>query len=269
MNESWSRLAGSESSGEAQPRHGTAPRSNADPVVVAGLRLLERDPDRLLHRLEGPLRRLGTGRDHDLAVAIGLSELRGDGFQRFGAYQRSRAADLHRDQRSGVADGERLAEIDPFVPRNLVKQHGGLLTLHALAAGAWRAPRAEASNSFTSSSDVCAKFRYVAPTAKKGSGVAAQTTSSATSRSSSQVSYAAAGTATTTRETPASRSAATAARIVEPVARPSSTTIASLSPSSGRGVGPRYSVSRRSISRRSRAISSASSWSVTPNLSMT
>src|SRR5207248_213541 len=75
----------------------------------------------------------------------------------------------------------------------------------------------------TSSSVVCVKSSYQRPTAWSGSGVRAQITSSTTSRIASQRSNDATGTATTIRAGLCWRSAATAASIVEPVARPSST----------------------------------------------
>src|SRR6266446_1826084 len=78
---------------------------------------------------------------------------------------------------------------------------------------------------FTSSSVVGEKSSYQSPTAWKGSGVAAQTIRSTSRARASQVSGEAMGTATMIWRGPWRRSASTAARIVEPVARPSSTKI--------------------------------------------
>jgi hypothetical protein len=58
-----------------------------------------------------------------------------------------------------------------------------------------------------------------------GSGVTAQTMSSTSADSVRQVSTAAMGTAATSRPGPSWRRPATAARMVDPVARPSSTRI--------------------------------------------
>src|SRR5205823_8928845 len=107
---------------------------------------------------------------------------------------------------------------------------------------------ASASRRRTSSSVVSEKSSYHAPTARNGAGVSAHTTSSATSAISAHASAAAVGTATTTRAGPRRRSAATAARIVAPVARPSSTRITTLPCTSGAGRSPRYSRSRRASS---------------------
>src|SRR5581483_11589113 len=78
--------------------------------------------------------------------------------------------------------------------------------------------------------------------------------SSTSARSSSHVAGGAAGTATTIRAGSSVRSAAIAARIVEPVARPSSTTIATRPRTSGGGRSPRKARSRRSSSARSRSV---------------
>ena len=71
------------------------------------------------------------------------------------------------------------------------------------------------------------KSLYAAPTAKKGSGIAGQTTRSATAPTERTADREATGTATMIFAGALGRSAATAASIVEPVARPSSTTITS------------------------------------------
>ena len=119
------------------------------------------------------------------------------------------------------------------------------------------AQAASASRRRTSSSVVSEKSSYHAPTATKGSGVSAHTTSSATSIMSAQASAEAVGTAVTMREGARRRSAVTAARIVAPVARPSSTRITTLPRTSRAGRSPRYSRSRRASSASSsRAIAS-------------
>src|SRR5207253_2228079 len=99
---------------------------------------------------------------------------------------------------------------------------------------------------------------YHQPTARNGSGVRAHTTSSTSRPNSAHVSAAATGTATTIFAGPICRSAATAARIDEPVARPSSTRITVLPRTSGGGRPSRYSRSRR--------LSSAASASVTASI---
>ena len=88
-----------------------------------------------------------------------------------------------------------------------------------------RRPAAARSRSRTSSSVVWAKSQYERPTAKNGDGVVAHTTSSSSSSSSSHVEAGAAGTATTMRAGFIRRNARIAARMLDPVARPSSTTM--------------------------------------------
>jgi hypothetical protein len=83
------------------------------------------------------------------------------------------------------------------------------------------------------------KSRYACPTATNSAGVLAQTPSSAACSSFRQVEAAATGTATTTRAGCWRRIAATAAHMVAPVARPSSTTITTLPVSAGGGRWPR------------------------------
>jgi hypothetical protein len=75
----------------------------------------------------------------------------------------------------------------------------------------------------TSSSLVCEKSRYHWPTPEKSSGIRTTMISSTSSLISCTVEGAATGTATTMRLAPSSRRAWTAARMVEPVAIPSST----------------------------------------------
>src|SRR5207302_9557859 len=114
-----------------------------------------------------------------------------------------------------------------------------------------------ARSSRTSESEVCEKSAYHSPTAEKSSGERAHTTSSASRRIAAQVSRAPVGTATTTRAGPSSRTACTAAFMVEPVARPSSTRITVLPATSSGPRAPRYACSRRSSSASSsRAVSS-------------
>jgi hypothetical protein len=72
---------------------------------------------------------------------------------------------------------------------------------------------------------VWVKSQYEAPTARNSEGVVAQITSSTRVVSSSQVDFGAAGTAATMRAGRYRRSAAIAARMLEPVASPSSTTM--------------------------------------------
>src|SRR6267143_3769526 len=91
----------------------------------------------------------------------------------------------------------------------------------------------------TSSSVVWEKSWYQRPTAWNGSGVIAETTSSTSERSASQVSGGAIGTATTMRAGRCRRSDAAAASIVEPVARPSSTRITVRPRTSEGGRSPR------------------------------
>jgi NTE family protein len=79
------------------------------------------------------------------------------------------------------------------------------------------------------------KRSYQLPTERNGSGVRAQTSSSTSGSSSAQVWAAAVGTATTSCSGSRERSAATAARIVAPVASPSSTTITVRPRTSGGG----------------------------------
>jgi hypothetical protein len=73
------------------------------------------------------------------------------------------------------------------------------------------------------------------PAARNGDGVVAQTTSSTIAASSSQVDFGAVGTATTILAGRCRRRASIAARMLEPVARPSSTRITVLPVRSGIG----------------------------------
>jgi uroporphyrin-III C-methyltransferase len=98
---------------------------------------------------------------------------------------------------------------------------------------------ASASSRRTSSSVVSEKSSYEAPTATNGSGISAHTTSSATAFRSTHASADAVGTAATMRDGPSRRRAATAARMVAPVARPSSTRITTLPRTSRAGRSPR------------------------------
>jgi len=117
-----------------------------------------------------------------------------------------------------------------------------------------------ASSRRTSASVVSEKSSYDAPTARNGSGVSAQTTSSAAAAISVHASADAVGTATTMRAGPSRRSAVTAARIVAPVARPSSTRTMTLPRTSGAARSPRYRHSRRASSASSsRATASTAS----------
>ncbi|GIU89668.1 MAG: hypothetical protein KatS3mg010_0767 [Acidimicrobiia bacterium] len=77
----------------------------------------------------------------------------------------------------------------------------------------------------TSASDVCEKSAYHCPIAKNGSGLSRHTRSSASPRRRATVSGGATGVASTTRRAPCARATWHAARAVEPVAMPSSTTI--------------------------------------------
>lgn len=83
--------------------------------------------------------------------------------------------------------------------------------------------------------------------------------------SSSHVEGSETGTATTMRAGPSRRSAATAARMVEPVARPSSTRITVRPRTSTGGRSPRYSRSRRSSSARSSTSTSSIKLSASPS----
>ena len=83
------------------------------------------------------------------------------------------------------------------------------------------------------------KSSYQSPTASKGAGVAAQTTSSPIADNRSHVSRAPTGAATTTREGCRRRSAVTAASIVAPVASPSSIKMTVRSCRAGKGRPPR------------------------------
>src|SRR5207302_3456951 len=128
-------------------------------------------------------------------------------------------------QRSeGIATGGRGASV---IANN---GNGLIMGRHDSGQAARRSRvRERASNSCTSSSLVWSKISYHWPTAKKGVGVAAQTTSSAISCSASQVCRAATGTATMIRAGRCWRTAATALRMLAPVARPSSTRMTILS----------------------------------------
>ena len=91
-----------------------------------------------------------------------------------------------------------------------------------------------ASSAATSTSLTWSKSRYQSPTERKCSGVRSTTTSSAASRSSSPQPVGPTGAAKTTRAAPRERAALQAARAVEPVATPSSTTT-TVRPASGSG----------------------------------
>ena len=97
--------------------------------------------------------------------------------------------------------------------------------LHRLAVVAIMGTEARSRRPRTSSSVVSEKSSYQTPTAWKESGAITQTHSSTSRSSSIQAEFAAVGTATTRRAGLRRRTAATAARIVEPVASPSSTRI--------------------------------------------
>jgi hypothetical protein len=100
--------------------------------------------------------------------------------------------------------------------------------------------------------------------AKNSWGVSRQTTSSASRRSSETERGDATGTARTTRAAPWARATWQAARAVDPVAIPSSTTMA-VRPARGmRPRPPRKLRTRRSSSARSRRSTTASSSAVTP-----
>src|SRR5262249_17441544 len=128
---------------------------------------------------------------------------------------------------SRLLDGEALPRLCRLRLRH------GMLDVHNRAVlGARYARRLlftdegdELSNSGTASWLGWEKSSYHTPTPWNGSGVRAQMASSASAPSSEQVSAAPTGTATTMRAGFCLRSAATAARMVEPVASPSSTMI--------------------------------------------
>ena len=105
----------------------------------------------------------------------------------------------------------------------------------AVPVAAVTAATAARSRSRTSSSVVWVKSQYDRPTARNGEGVVAQTTSSTISASSWQVDCGATGTATTIVPGRCRRSASIAARMLAPVARPSSTRITVLPARSGMG----------------------------------
>ena len=86
--------------------------------------------------------------------------------------------------------------------------------------------------------EVGSDVQGIKSTAKKGDGVVAQTISSTTAPSSRQVDWGSAGTATTMRPGRDRRSASTAAYMLDPVARPSSTRITVLPYASGVGRPP-------------------------------
>jgi hypothetical protein len=92
-----------------------------------------------------------------------------------------------------------------------------------------------ANSSRTSSSVTWVKSQNDSPTARKGVGIEAHTTSSTIPANSRQVDSGAAGTATTISAGSDSRSACTAASIDDPVARPSSTRITVLPVTSSGG----------------------------------
>src|SRR4051812_7058918 len=125
-------------------------------------------------------------------------------------------------------------------------------------------PVGRESSSRTSWSVVWAKSSYQSPTARNGSGVLAHTTSSASASMSAQTDGAATGTATMTRPARSCRNARTAARMVEPVARPSSTSTTARSRTRIGGRSPRNTRSRRSSSRCSRSVTRSISARSTP-----
>src|SRR5919109_3148304 len=162
------------------------------------------------------------------------------------------AVEDRRAQQLEEVRGRLLADVDPellgvglSVP---VEQRRDDLLL-----GRHRYPRVWSSSRRTSSSVTCSKFSYQAPTARKGWGVRAQTTSSASCTSALHASGDAVGTQATIAPAPCARSAAIAARIVEPVARPSSTSTTVRPSTSGGGAPSRSSSSCRSSSRCSSA----------------
>ena len=99
----------------------------------------------------------------------------------------------------------------------------------------------------TSSSEVCVKWRYPCPTAKKNAGVFRQTTSSAYPANLATMSSGPIGTANTTLLAPCARATWHAALAVAPVAMPSST-IRAIRPVNGIRSRPRR---KRSARRRS------------------
>ncbi len=106
----------------------------------------------------------------------------------------------------------------------------------ALIAGpASRGPAARPSRLTTSASLVCEKSWYHWPMAKNGSGDSTQITWSATSPSRATVAGGATGTARITFAAPCARATWQATWAVDPVAMPSSTTIAVFPASGTRG----------------------------------
>jgi hypothetical protein len=101
------------------------------------------------------------------------------------------------------------------------------------------------SSSATSSSVVCVKSSYHCPTEKNGLGVLPQIISCTSLRKWSQVSFEATGTATVMDSGWNCPRALTAARMLDPVAKPSSTRIQRWLAISAGLRCPRYSFSRR------------------------
>ncbi|CPA65239.1 Uncharacterised protein [Mycobacterium tuberculosis] len=91
----------------------------------------------------------------------------------------------------------------------------------------------------TSSSVTCRKSQNDSPTARNGVGMVAHTTSSTRPANSRHVDSGAAGTAITICAGCASRNACTAANMLAPVAKPSSTTMTVLPVISVGGRSPR------------------------------
>src|SRR6266850_404006 len=176
---------------------------------------------------------------------------------------------LAEKDQAGVSNG-----VDQRVVRIRIRQrmnglaqrleHRDIRVDHGVPSAASPRPPVERRVSWTSSSLVGKKSSYQSPTAWKGSGVAAQTMRSTSRARSSQLSGEAMGTATTISRGPCRRSASTAARMVEPVARPSSTSTTVRPATSMGGRSPRNSRSRRSSSRCSRAATRSMSARVTP-----
>src|SRR5687767_14357164 len=134
----------------------------------------------------------------------------------------------------GLADEDHAVIADPVedlsnTPRAgeygglVADDGGGVVVTHGVSRTGCRAA---SSSRLTSASLVSEKSRYHCPTALKSLGTRAQITRSAICSSRRHASSEPTGTATTTDDGPRLRTACTATRIVEPVASPSSTRIA-------------------------------------------
>src|SRR5437764_489285 len=135
------------------------------------------------------------------------------------------------------------------------------------AAGAGQpAPRSRPSSSRTSASVSWPNDPYHSPTARNASGSASATTESASRTMAAADDGAATGTASTVRPADLLRSERRAARAVTPVARPSSTTMTVRPATSGGGRPPRYTLTLRSSSARSRATTGPRSARLSPSL---